>query len=411
MSKELNKRLELNISSLDKVHLAIICLSLAFIFNPLYLLLFFVLVERWIKLPVLINFIIAISIALLFINREIGGIWSSVGDANYANDDALNYLSYYRNLFDNSFFSSVLGLNIFNGGEPLWFIIAYIVSFVTNGNEFSIVLVSVLLPILILHLVFLKISRDFCFNAAFFYIFFPEINHIFYHLWRFSLSLVITLLLFTYLLTKNRMNIKLVFMSFFAHVSSVFTSMLLILTKKFSVPAETESTYYQFIFILRYLLFSIIVFYALLFVVGYMDFYKLNFYLRSDEITALFEYSKRHFLYILFSVYLLLFSKKKIIISVAILNLTLLLIPFFIPVTLIYERILLLTIPPIVISFLYQIKNYARFKNIMYIPMLIFFLVFVSNVEGKLFYVYMSRGHAFSLFNGIFSNILDIIAN
>lgn len=409
MHKELNRELtSINNKTSDNLFLCLMFFFMTLIFNPLYLLLFFVTLERWIRIPISLNYFLVVSFSLMFINREIGESWSS-GEA-YANDDALNYIDYYRHIFDRFFFND-LGMTFYSSGEPLWFIIAGIVSFLTNGNEFSIIAVSVIVPIFILHIVFSKISRDFCFNAAFFYIFFPEINHIFYHLWRYSLSMSLTLLLFIYLVKRNKIQIKLFFLSISAHISSLLSLLFISFANMFKNPLIKNKFSNKLIFVLLFFLVFGSLSYSILLSLKFVEFDKFIFYVNSDEILTLFTYNKRHGLYLVISAYLISFSQKKVSIVISLSGLTLLILPFFYSVSLVYERVLILIIPIIIVAFLYEIRFYYRIKNILLFPLFLIAIDLWTKSQGELFYAYMSNGHNFNLFNGMAYNFYDLLKN
>jgi hypothetical protein len=389
----------------DDWFLVLIGLSFFLVFNPLYLLLFFVLLERWIRIPILINYFFVFSFSLMFINRDIGNSWTA-GDA-YANDDVLNYLEFYAHIFDLNFFKG-MGLTLYSGGEPLWFLLAGLVHFITNGNAFSVIVVSVAIPIIILHKVFSSISRDFCFNAAFFIVFFPEINHVLYHLWRYSLSLVLVLFVFIYFLNSRRVNIKFFAMSFLAHISSSFSLSLILFLKLFKSPL-VPSISKKLFFVLVLLNFFFIFTYSIYFMLEYVKYEKFIFYLKSEEISTMFSYNARHFFYVLISGIILFFSRRRVSIMISLLGIIVLILPAFYSVRLVYDRILLLLVPVIIIVFLFEIKDYPKVKNVLLLPLFLVAIYLWSKSEGELFYAYMSNGHNFNVFNGIVYNFSDLL--
>ncbi len=392
--------------SQDDWFLLLMGLSFFLMFNPLYLLLFFVLLERWIRIPILINYFFVFSFSLMFINRDIGNSWNS-GDA-YANDDVLNYLEFYRHIFDLNFFKDI-GLTFYSGGEPLWFVLAGIVHFLTNGNEFLVIVVSVAIPIIILHKVFYSISRDFCFNAFFFLVLYPEINHIIYHVWRYSLSLSITLLLFNSVLKNQRNSTKLSLISFSAHVSSIFSSLIIAYGSIFRNPFLTKKVLSKAFFALIFILFTSIIVLLGIYSIDYVDFDKFVYYVKSEEIITPFVYSMRHLLYLIISSFTFILSTRKVSVVLAVMGFMLLLLPFFFSISIIYERVLQLIIPIIIIGFLYEIKDYPNLKNVLLLPLFIVAINFWSKSEGELFYAYMSNGHNFNVFNGLVYNFSDLL--
>ncbi len=396
-----------NISSFDPYILTFFGCLLVFVFNPLYVLLLFLFLERLIRIPITLNYFFAFSISLFFINRDFGKSWSGSDGMTFANDDVLVYLDYYRNLWTDDFYKNA-DLHIYGGGEPVWFLLACIVKFLSFSSVFCIICFSVFLPVFFLHFVFSKISVDFCFNVAFFYIFFPEINHIFYHLWRYSLSLAFTLCLCVYSLNNNRFNIKLSLLSILSHITSFLTAFVLFCVSIHKYSYLKNIFFARIFFLLSFLCFGFILFFFFWSIFDYIQLDKVNFYLRSDEVVVPFFYSSRHFLYMFISIYLLFLSKNIKILSIALLNLLSLLIPSVFTVTVVYERLLLLLVPLLIVSFLFHIKQKIYIKNLLFLPMVIVFYNFVQNCDGQLFYAYMSRGHLFDLFNGIIINLYDI---
>ncbi|MBM3454056.1 MAG: hypothetical protein FJX80_02790 [Bacteroidetes bacterium] len=390
----------------DDFWLVLIGLALFFVFNPLYVLLFLVIVERWTLLPKEVNYIFAFSFSLLFINREIGNSWTS-GDA-FAADDALNYLEYYRNVFDLDFLRG-LGLTLIGGGEPLWFLLAGLVNILSNGNEFAILVVSVAVPVFLLQRVFYSISRDFLFNTAFFIIFFPEINHVLYHLWRYSLSLVLVLTVFVVYLSTFRINGKYYFTSILAHISSSFTLSFILFTRFFRsnvVLSLGEKLKFIFIFFSSLIILSSLV-YTL---IEFIEYEKAIFYLKSNEIVLPFAFNGRHFFYLLLASGILTYTRLRVSFLVSLLGVFSLAVPFFYEVSLAYERFLLLITPIVIIVFLFEIKNLTKFKSFLLLPMILVAFSFWWKIDGKLFYAFMSNGHAFHVFNGVGLNFYDLLS-
>lgn len=389
----------------DEFFLILVSLSLFFVFNPLYVLLFLVILERWIRLPRVVNNIFACAFSLMFINREIGNSWTS-GDV-YAADDVLNYLEFYRHVFDLEFLKG-LGLSLYGGGEPLWFFIAGLVNVVTNSNEFSLVVVSVLVPVMLLQRVFYSISRDFFFNTAFFIIFYPEINHVFYHLWRYSLSLVLVLTVLSVYLISTRISIKYYTTSLLAHVSSTFILSFFLYAAFFRSPIAL-SVRKRIVFIFSLFLFFLVFCCLVYFILDYIEYEKFIFYLKSEEVVTPFSYNNRHYLYMMISFAILVFSRNKISILFSLLGVILLTIPFWYSVSLIYERVLLLVVPTVIVVFLFEIKYYSRLKLLLLVPLFLVAISFWLSVEGKLFYEFMSNGHNFNIFNGMVYNLNDLL--
>jgi hypothetical protein len=401
-----NDNLNISCRPEKDLFLSWIGLTLIFCFNPLYVLIFLVLFERWIRMPLSIGYFFVFSFSLMFVNRDIGNSWSS-GDS-FANDDVINYLDFYHHIFEMQYFED-LGMTIFNGGEPLWFLIAGIVSFVTHGDDLAIIFVSVALPLLLLFQVFSSISRDFCFNAFFFFTLYPEINHLIYHVWRYSLSLSISLFLFIWVLRSQSVSKKLVFMSFAAHVSSILSLLTIAYGSILGNPFLEKRILNRFFVSLSFILvvsgILILAFYS----VDYLEIEKFVFYVKSEDIMTPFTYSKRHILYLIISAYILSFSERRVSFVLSLLGFLLLILPYFLSVSIIYERLLQLIIPMIVVGFLYEIRFFLRFKVLLLIVIIPLAFDLWSNLQGELFYVYMSNGHNFHLLNGIGYNLIDLV--
>jgi hypothetical protein len=408
MSKRLDKGIGFSKITSVKTIWCIVVIFLALFFNPLYLLFLLVCVERFVRLPLGVNYILALSISLLFINREIGGGWSAVAASNVASDDAVNYIRYYNALFDKDFYITH-GISFYNGGEPLWYTVAAITRFLTGGNNLSIVMASVMIPILLLHKSLANISYDHLYNVAFFYLLFPEIFHVFYHLWRFALSLSITMLIFSHIIRRHDVNYKLIGVGLLAHVTSIITSSFLVIANKLSPDVLQGGLMQRFIVFFRLVVLLAISYLAFIFILEHSSYSKLIFYIKSEEITTLFAYNSRHYLYMIISAYLIMFSKRGLIISLATLNFALLLLPMFLRITVIYERVLLLLTPLIILTLLHHLSKRNQRKSLMLIPMFLLLINFVLNSNGQLFYEYMSRGHAFDLFNGAAFNVYSIM--
>lgn len=389
----------------DKFSLFALCLVLFAVFNPLYVILFLTLLERFIRFPKAVGYLFALAFSLTFINRDIGNSWTS-GDS-YAADDVINYLEYYRHIFDFQLLSG-LGLSLLGGGEPLWFILAGLVSILTNSNEFFLVVVSVTVPVIILQGVFNNVSRDFLFNTAFFIGVYPEINHVIYHLWRYSLSLVLVLSLIITYLHRRKVNYQYFSTSLLAHVSSVPSIFIFLYAAAFKKGSGVRGVRSKVLLILSFLIFNFCCIYLGFTFLDYIEYDKFVFYVKTDEIITLFSFNNRHFLYMILASMILVISVNRISILFSLVGVVLLSIPFFISLSLVYERVLLLIMPIVIVLFLYEIRYNSKVKLFLLMPLFLVTITLWENVEGKLFYNYMSNGHNFNLWNGIFYNLVDL---
>jgi hypothetical protein len=383
----------------NKIELTLFFLILIFFLNPFYVLIFGALIERKIKIPQFINFFLAFSIALTISNREIGNSWISTS-GNFANDDALNYLSYYHDLEFNSFILNYKEYieNIFTGREPIWFFIAEFIGVTTNFNDFILIFFSTLIPVLILHKSFIEVSSNFCINALFFYILVPESFHTIYHLWRFSISTSILILSFSILLNSNKFKKNYIILALLTHLTSILLATTFFLNKEPSFN-KTRSIFF---IILSQLVKYFITLFLILLIFEYLGFEKLYYYLGSESISK-FEYSGRHIFYLILSLILIFKSSNIYIIKFSILNIFILLLPATVPeIGLIIERILMITVPLIPIMLAFEFNN-SLYKFLPFIICIYFYYSF--KLRSELFYQYISNGSFFSPYNGILFNI------
>ena len=379
---------------------------LAFVFQPLYVLILLVLLEGFTRVPATFNFLIAFSISLTFINRDVGNGWSS-GDF-IAQDDALNYLYYYDSLFDPNFFFWSQPY-VYFGSEPLWFLISAVVKIISGSSDIALIAISVLIPVYAMHKSFIVLSKYVYFNSFLFYVLYPEINHIIYHLYRFSLSLGFFLLFFAIFLNHRKKAFKYLVLSLLAHSSTLMYNFFFFTGRFFKVGDSLISSFAKLRLFFSTIVTLVIIVLLLFIFFKTIEFEKVKFYLNSEEVVSLFVVNSRHIVYLCMSIYMLWVSKIKISYVVSLVSTILLILPMIYNLTIIYERVLNVCVPILLFVFLYEMKIRRLHRRV-----LTFFLIGIgfnlwSKSENLLFYKYMSNGHNFDLFNGIGLNLLDII--
>ena len=381
------------------------CVLTLFI-NPFYVLILGAIVEKKIILPNYINYFIAFSIAFSISNREIGNYWFSIS-GDFAEDDALNYLSYFHDLKNNSFILNYKNYlsNFFEGREPLWFFIAEIIGYLFFYNDFVLIFISIALPVFILHKTFREISPFFCINSLLFYILIPESFHTIYHLWRFSLSSSILYYSYIKLLKSKKIPYNFIILSISAHLSAflLFTSFYI---KDYELKNRFSIFFRFYLIILQFTKYIIFVLFAF-FILPYFEFEKFSFYFSSDIISN-FIYNIRHLLYLFITIFFIFRSDNIFIINIAILNLFLIILPALIPeVGLVMERILIITTPTIPLMIAFQYRNSINKLGFILVPIVLLFIYLSYQLSNKLFYQYISNGNFFSFYNGIFYNMFN----
>ena len=403
------RSIHLNIEEFNyyELFIGLFFITSSFFINPFYLLFLGALIEKKLTLPTYINYVIAFSIAFSISNREIGSYWVSLG-GNLGEDDALNYLSFYHDFKVNSYVlrPDKYFRNLLEGKEPLWFIFAETIGNLFFFNDKILVFLSVSIPVFILHRTFIEISPFFCFNSLIFYILIPESFHTLYHLWRFSLSSSILYYGFIKLIKHQKIPLKYLLLALSAHISAILLIFSFYLGDT-TLRNKTISSVYTRIYIIFLLLIKIIIIGILLFsLLKYLEFDKLFFYLGNDVVVK-FNYNFRHLIYICISLFFLIFNKNKYIITIALLNIFLLILPFLLPeIGLVMERILILTTPflPLIIAFHY--RSSLNELIFLILPMFFLFIYYSFKLSNQLFYQFISNGNFFSFYNGILYNII-----
>jgi hypothetical protein len=368
--------------------------------NPLYMLIAGSLIEIYKKLPSYLNYVLAFSIAIAIANREIGVQWSSSNGIGI--DDAINYLDFYNNIQTSSYilnFNEVF-INIFSGKEPLWFLLAEMSGRISLFDEGFLILVSTLVPVMLFHYSFIKITKYYCFCALVFYFLVPEVFHLLFHLYRSSLALSLIAVGLALTLANNNTNNKLIYLAPLGHLSTVLPAFVLFSQRFVFFNLSLSNKLYGLIFLS---IFFFIGLYFMLYLATVIGFEKIVFYLSSDG--DIFILSTRHFIYLLLSSYLILITKNKNIYLLSIATLLLIFMPIFLDgLGIFFERILILFTPLLALSLAYEIDG-SQFKRLAIISVITAnFLYLVSKVNGQLFYQYMSDGQFFNFFSGLLYN-------
>jgi hypothetical protein len=388
----------------DENYINLLLLILLLFFNPLFVLVLGVFLERKYKLIKFVNIIIGFSLALSISNRTIGNSWYSSSDVK-GEDDGVNYQNYYHEIKNDSYildFKDFL-INYTDGKEPLWFSMVELVGYLTKFNLQALVFFSVLIPLLIIHHTINLVSPFFCLTSLIYYTLVPETFHTLYHLWRFSLSACILNLAFVHLILNNKINAKLLIIGALGHATSVLMVFSQLLAKTKLIHKKKES---KLVLLFEVLLkiFFLSLFITLLLLNLNID--KIIFYF-DGEVDLNFTYSIRHYLYMIVSIFLLLKSKNRIIVFFSIVSILLLLLPLVIPtVGVILERILIIITPLIPLMFCFIIKDLHFLRTFVSLPFILLFFYLIYKLDGTLFYQYISNGFFFKWFNGLFYNLL-----
>lgn len=368
--------------------------------NPLYMLIIGAVVEIYKKIPSYFNYVLAFSFAIAIANREIGVQWYS--DNGIGIDDAINYLNWYHQISINSYFLELNEVfsNILSGREPIWFLLAEIVGTLSMYNEKAIILVSTLLPIILFHYSFTKITRYFCFCGLVFYFLVPEIFHLLFHLYRTSIGFALLTFSFVLLLSKNRFPYS-YYLAPLGHLSTILPAAALFLSRFITFELTITKKFFATIILSIAFFLGI---YVIFIIAINLGFEKIAFYLTSSGET--FQLSFRHLIYFLLSIFLIFITKNKYVYMIALSSLLVLFLPnFFDGLSIVFERILIVFIPLLSLSLVYEIKE----KIVLKIPILFVltmnFLYLISKVNGELFYQFMSNGNFFNVFSGILYNL------
>lgn len=377
--------------------LSVLCVFI----NPLYILIIGSIVEIYKKLPSYFNYVLAFSIAIAISNREIGVQWSASNTIGI--DDAVNYINWYLQTEFNSYilnFQDII-INTLSGKEPLWFILAEVAGRVSLYNESFLIFISVLVPVLIFHFSFQKITKYFCFSGLVFYFFIPEIFHMLFHLFRTSIGFSIVILCFSGLLAANKSRSKLIYLAPFGHLSTILPSSVIFLGRFMNFNLSiTNKIFGSMILSISFF----IVLYALLFIASIIGLEKIAYYLSSEG--DMFTLGTRHLIYLILSVYLLAVTKNKNIYLISLSTLLVLCLPFSLNgIGVVFERILILFTPLLALCLVYEI-NGSKLKRVSIIALLsINFLLLAAKIHDQLFYQYMSDGKFFNFFSGLFHNL------
>ena len=78
---------------------------------------------------------------------------------------------------------------------------------------------------------------------------------------------------------------------------------------------------------------------------------------------------------------------------------------FFDGLSIVFERILIVFIPLLSLSLVFEIKENIVLKIPILFILTMNFLYLISKVNGELFYQFMSNGNFFNVFSGIFYNL------
>lgn len=385
--------------------ISVLVIVLCLIFNPLYILILLALISKYKTLPKFLNYIIAASLILSFTNREIGEGWYA--DSGFrAQDDALNYIKYYTDLEKYGLLSTI---NFSEGKEPLWITLAYLTGILTSWSATALVLVSTGVPIVLMHKSFNNLSPNFALNTVFFYAFFPEIFHTYYHLWRFSLSLSILAILVTTLISRQKevIRIRKLIIPALSHLSALLPITWIVLIKW--LPQKIKKNW--LIYVLSLILTSLLIVTLSTYVLGQINFEKFNFYIETANASLDFRYSSRHFVYILFSLLLIFFSRKKFTVGLSLLSLGILIIPAFLSfVPIFYERIILTTTPILILLFIREVPFRSRIESSAILLISVLLLIRNSYIlDQTLFYKFLANGRFYKPFNGILFNLYDIL--
>tara|TARA_B100000989_G_scaffold143755_1_gene107125 strand:+ start:14608 stop:15855 length:1248 start_codon:yes stop_codon:yes gene_type:complete len=378
---------------------------LIMLFNPMIVIILGALLELRGPLSKVLNYIIALSLALSISNRSVGQMWFGAGGQK-ANDDAINYLDWYHQIEGASYVADLGSYftKLLSGQEPLWFFMAEIVGVLSDYDQNLLVFFSVATPLILIHYSFQKLSPYFFTIALLFYALIPEIFHSLYHLWRFVLSASIVYCIFAISLTQQRIRLSYLIWPVLAHSSGLISALIFALARFNFFNAESGFIYricYVFTALATIILAVILGMNFLQFI----GFSKILYYAESVDMGA-FSYSLRHVLYAGISVGLLLKSNSRLIILFSLMNLVILSGPLFFPqIGLILDRILIAVSPIIVLALAFYIKDRLFYRVVIVLPLIIFYLWFASKADGTLFYQYMGNGEFFSPMSGVFYNL------
>ncbi len=377
-------------------------LSLMCIFiNPLYMLVIGSTIELYKKLPNYFNYVLAFSFAIAISNREIGVHWSSGNGIGI--DDATNYLDWYYETATSSYIFGLgdLFTNLFSGMEPLWFILAELVGKLFLYNEQALIFFSTLIPIIIFHYSFRKITKYFCFCALVFYFLVPEIFHTLFHLYRNSIGLSIIVLCFAMVLSNDYIKTRLIYLAPLGHLSMILPASALFFRRFLFFNLSFIN---KIIYSLALSLFFFLGLYAMIYLASFLGLEKISFYLTQEG--EVFQTSTRHLIYFVLSIYLISITNNKNVYLIALSTLLVLFLPFSLNgISIVFERILILFTPLLALGLAYESRN-DNFKKIGIILLLgINFSLLAYKVHDQLFYQYMAEGKFFNFFSGIIHNI------
>ena len=381
---------------------------LIMLFNPMIVIILGALLEFRGPMSKVLNYLIALSLALSISNRSVGQMWYAAGGQK-ANDDAINYLDWYHQIEGASYVADLGSYftKLLSGQEPLWFFMAEIVGVLSDFDENLLVFLSVATPLILIHYSFQKLSPYFFTIALLFYALIPEIFHSLYHLWRFVLSASIVYCIFAISLTQQRIRLSYLIWPVLAHSSGLISALIFALAR-FNFFSNPEN---GFVYRICYVFIALaIIILAVILGINFLQFIgfsKILYYAESVD-TEVFSYSLRHVLYAGISVGLLLKSNSRLIVLFSLMNLVILSGPLFFPqIGLILDRILIAISPIIVLALAFSIKDRLFYRVVIVLPLIIFYLWFASKADGTLFYQYMGNGEFFSPMSGVFYNLLS----
>lgn len=385
-----------------------VLLVLAVTVNPFYVLILCVFCELLSKVWPGVFWALSVSIILGISNREIGGAWGSL-ETGFANDDALNYLSSYFDLANQSYVARPgdYVANLLSGSEPGWFFLMELTGNLTGFSQTAMMLVSVGLPIFVIHYVLLKILNRPFFGVLVVYFLSPEILHMFYHLWRFSLAMSLVILIF-FLRPENWSYMFRRFMYVLpmaTHLVSVLPLGILYLSENLK---QGNLEFFGKLKLLALLTTMGLVFGYLFFqVLLLIEFTKISHYLTNMSSNQ-FSLNFRFLLQIGVAAYVCLVTKRNNIFMICSFSVIILSAPLLLSLPEIFMRIAVIITPFVSICYCLEVERhkYIRLFSSIVLSVLFIRLALFNFDTGH--YQYMARGNFFSYDAGFVFNLLGV---
>lgn len=395
-------------NKLNHILLNWVLLVFALIFNPFYILMFCVFCELFSKVWSGVFWVLTGSIILGISNREIGGAWGSL-EAGFANDDALNYLSSYLDLATQSYVARPgdYAANLLSGSEPGWFLLMELTGNLTGFSQAAMMLVSVGLPILVIHYALLKILNRPFFGILVVYFLSPEILHMFYHLWRFSLAISLVILIF-FLRPKNWSYMFRRFMYVLPLITHLVSALPLgILYLSESLKQGNLQLYGKFKLLLLLIAMGLVFGYLSFQILLLIEFTKIIHYLTNMSANQ-FSLNFRFLLQIGVAAYVCLVTKRNDIFMLCSFAIIILTAPLLLSLPEIFMRIAVIITPFVSICYCLEVERhkYIRLFTSIVLSALFIRLALFNFDTGH--YQYMARGNFFSYDAGFVFNLLGV---